>query len=487
MTVPIRLSKSRYMAGLQCPKRLYLESHARELMGEPDAGTQAILDAGTRVGALARGWVPGGVLVDAPHSQVAEGVAQTAARLRDPGVRTLYEGFHQFEDVVVRPDILTRTASGGWHLIEVKSTSHAKPEHRDDLAIQAHVLQGAGLSVQRASLLHLDTGYCYPGGAYDVRQLFRAEELTAEVVALQAEIPGRLAAMRATLAAAAPPAVEPDDHCFRPYECPFWAHCTREKPARWIYYLPGTRRAFRELAARGIETIDAIPADYPLQLLQRRVRENVEWVGPGLRAALQTVRYPVHHLDFETVGSALPLYPGTHPYESIPFQWSNHIEAADGSLRHDEYLCSDARDPREGLALALLQSVGEGGSVCTYTGYERGVITGLAEALPHLRAKLLALCDRIWDLHPIVRAHYYHPGFAGSYSIKAVLPALVPALAYDDLEIQEGTLASVEFARTVFGEADAAEQARIRTALLAYCGRDTLAMVEVRKALWAKA
>jgi hypothetical protein len=216
------------------------------------------------------------------------------------------------------------------------------------------------------------------------------------------------------------------------------------------------------------------------------MRDNVEWIGPGLRAALAAATSPVHHLDFETVGAALPLYPGTHPYDAVPFQWSNHIEAADGTLSHEAYLCPDSRDPRPELAKALLASLGDEGSICTYTGYERRVITRLAAELPTLRTKLLRLCDRLWDLYPIVKAHYYHPGFAGSYSLKAVLPAVAPELAYDDLKIQDGTLASIAFARMAFGDADAAEQARIRTALLAYCKRDTLAMVEVRRALRVK-
>jgi predicted RecB family nuclease len=181
------------------------------------------------------------------------------------------------------------------------------------------------------------------------------------------------------------------------------------------------------------------------------------------------------------------VYPDTHPYQAIPFQWSNHIEAADGALRHEAYLCPDARDPREELAGALLRSVGEAGSICTYTGYERGVLTALADALPHLRHDLDRVSERLWDLHPVVKANFYHPGFEGSYSIKAVLPALVPALAYDDLEIQEGTMASVQFARMAFGDAGLSEKARIKAALLKYCERDTLAMVELRRTLRTKA
>ena len=483
MTMRARLSKSKYLSGLQCPKRLYLEIHARELATPFDEGTQAVLDTGTRVGELARERYPGGVLVDVEHFKVAAGCARTAALVADPGIPALYEGFIQFGDVVVRPDILVRTRRNRWRLIEVKSTSRVKDEHLDDLAIQAYVLREAGLAVDATGLMHINTGYLYPGGPLDLQQLFQEQDVTRQVADRQGEIPARLAEMRQTLSAPTPPAIEPDDHCYVPYECPFWEHCTKAKPARWIYYLPGSRRVYQDLVALGIQTIDEIPPGYPLQLIQQRVKDDVEWIGPGLRAALDTVEYPVHHLDFETLGSAIPLYPNTRPYQAIPFQWSNHIEAANGALRHEAYLCPDARDPREELAVALLKSLGRKGSICTYTGYERGVLTGLAEALPHLRDKIARVCDRLWDLHPVIKANYYHPGFAGSFSMKMVLPAVAPHLAYDDLAIQEGTMASLQFYRMAFENVDTAEKTHIHTALLNYCERDTLAMVELRRTL----
>jgi predicted RecB family nuclease len=133
--------------------------------------------------------------------------------------------------------------------------------------------------------------------------------------------------------------------------------------------------------------------------------------------------------------------------------------------------------------VALLDSLGQEGSICVYSGYEARVIRELAEALPELRTDLENLLPRLWDLHPVIKAHYYHPGFQGSYSIKSVLPTLVPALAYSNLEIQGGGMASFQFYRMVFEEVDAVERKRIRDALLQYCERDTLAMVELRRAL----
>ncbi len=482
-----RLSKSRYMAGLQCPKRLYLEIHQPELAAETDAATQAVFDMGARVGTLARETTPGGVLVDVEYYEIREGLERTAALLSDPTVPAIFEGFLEFDGVLIRPDLLERVTAERWRLTEVKSTGQVKPEHCDDLAIQAYVLTGAGCRLDACRLMHIDTGYLYPGGPLDLAKFFAPEDLTAEVLARQADIPKRLREMRDVLAESTAPAIEPGDHCTHPYDCAFWDHCAAGKPARWIYYLPGGRKAYRDLVALGIQTIDEIPSGFPLSPLQQKVRGAVEWIGPGLGDALQTVQYPVHHLDFETLGAAIPLYPYTRPYQAVPFQWSNHIEELDGTVRHEEYLHADASDPREPFARTLLDSLSHAGSICVYTSYEQNILTALADALPHLRDALLALLPRLWDLHAVVKAHYYHPGFGGSYSIKAVLPALIPALAYDDLTIPDGTIASLQYAQMIAADTEPAEGERLRAALLKYCERDTLAMLELRRALSRKA
>lgn len=481
-----RLSKSKYLSGLQCHKRLYLEIHHRHLAAEPDAQTQAILDMGSAVGVEARRRFPGGCLVETSHLRPAEALKRTADLVGNPAVPAIYEGAFEFDQILIRVDILVREREG-WHLIEVKSSSRLKDIHLDDLAIQCHVLEGAGLAVTAASLMHINTQYVYDGVTLDLERLFAVEDLTAEVEQRRAAVPLRLAAMKAMLGEPLAPAIEPDGHCRQPYDCPFWDHCTKGKPARWIFHLPGGQRAIKPLLAQGIQTIDEIPPDVRLTTLQRRVKDQAEWIGPRLRTVLETVRYPVHHLDFETFMPAIPKFPLTRPYQTIPVQWSNHIEAQDGQVTHHEYLCLDPRDPREDLTAALLDSLGQDGSICVYSGYEQVVLKSLAEACPAFRDAIVRVLPRLWDLLSIIQQQYYHPGFAGSFSIKSVLPALVPELGYGDLEIREGGTAAQQYQQMVFEETDWVERERIREALRRYCQRDTLAMVELRKALFGKA
>jgi hypothetical protein len=335
--------------------------------------------------------------------------------------------------------------------------------------------------------MHLNTQYVYRGETVDLDALFTLQDVSGLVAARALEVPNRLAAMQQVVLQAEAPAVEPDAHCHTPYECPYWAHCTKEKPSRWIYHLPGSFRDLAELDRQGVTTIDGIPNAVKLSPVQRRVKDNVEWISPKLREVLATVRYPVHHLDFETIMPGIPCYPGTRPYEPIPVQWSNHIEEEPGCYRHQDYLHTEASDPREGLTALLLESLGTEGSICVYSPYERSILERLAERYPSMQAELKRIIRRLWDLFPVIRDHYYHPAFGGSYSIKAVLPAVVPTLDYGDLAIQEGGSAAQEYYRMVFKETDWVKRESIRQALLEYCKRDTLAMVELRRGLQEKA
>jgi hypothetical protein len=485
----LRLSKSKYLAGCQCHKRLYLEFHAPELATPPDPGARARLGQGTEIGALARERFPGGVLVEAGPKQRAAALRRTAELAADPAVPAIFEGAFEHGQVLVRVDILERIEIGpqpAFRLIEVKSAARRKEVHVQDVAVQTHVLRGAGAPIVECGVWLVDTEYRYPGGPIDLRRLFKWENLAEPVNAMLPAVARTLAEQRAMLEASTAPAVEPDAHCHAPYECPFWAHCTKDKPERWIFHLPGNSRQIEDMMARGIVTIDEIPADAKLTTVQTRVRANHEWIGGGLRRALEAVRHPVHHVDFETFMPAVPKYPGTRPYQTIPTQWSNHIEAPDGSIREEAFLATGPDDPRDAFARSLLASVGAAGTICIYSPYERAVIETLAESLPGCRETLRALLGRLWDLHAVLKEHYYHPRFKGSYSIKQVVPALVPGLSYEGLAIQEGGVAAQEYARMVFEVTDWVERERIKRDLLDYCARDTLAMVEIRRVLRGK-
>lgn len=491
MSVPSRrqlppLSKSRFLAGLQCAKRLYLDCYHPELADLVDKAQQVVFDTGNEIGELARELYPGGLLLGGERVRHDDAVRRTGKALSDPDAPAIYEAAFTFEGVRIRADVIVRAPGGVFDLVEVKSGTQVKEEHLWDVSIQHHVLEGCGIPIGQTSLAHLNKDYVYPGGDYDLRKLFQVDDVTDRVQQLQTEVLTALEAMRLMLRGAEPPDVKPRRQCSQPYDCPFHGHCHAEEPEHPVLQLPGARQELLDsLEAAGVEDIRAIPADFPgLNPLQLRVRNcvvnNWMFLDRNLPKTLKALEYPVHFLDFETFNPALPLYAGTRPYQVIPFQWSSHTVSGDGVVRHDEFLHSGNVDPREDFARSLLEALGESGSIVVYSGFEETRIRELATALPSLAGRLAPLVSgRMVDLLPLVRGHCYHPGFHGSFSLKSVLPALVPELGYDDLEIQDGGQASTAYAEMIGPYCGSERRDSLRKSLLAYCRRDTEAMVRL--------
>ncbi len=482
------LSKSRFMAGLQCHLRLWYECYNREFASEVSPVQQAVFDAGHEVGRLATQLYPDGVLMEEDHLHHEDAVKSTLKAMENPKVAAIYEAGFIHDGVRIRVDILERVGDGKWNLVEVKSATSAKDTYLPDVAVQYHVLRGLGLDIDRIFLMHLNNRYVYDGKKVELEKLFSRTDLTKKALIYQNQVPSLLTIFNDMLAQPEAPNIKPDRHCSIPYDCGFWEHCIQDMPEHWVMTLTGiSQKKIDELEAQGVRDIKDIPMSFSLSTLQDRIRScvinNQAYVSPDLKDELKDMVYPIHFLDFETLFRAIPRYAGTRPYQSIPFQWSDHILFEDGVIEHREYLCEEDKDPRKEFALTLLDALGSEGSIVTYTNYEENIIKGLTYKLPEYRDQLLALLGRIKDLHKIVSKKYYHPKFHGSFSIKSILPALLPELSYKNLEIQEGQLAGLEYERMIEPSTPAEEKRKIRKNLLTYCGHDTLAMLKIREEL----
>jgi uncharacterized protein DUF2779 len=476
------LSKSRITAGLQCLKRVHLETYdgaKREI--EP--GRRAILEAGRLVGRVARDYFPGGVTIEyegVPHD---EAVRRTAAALADSTTRAIYEGAFLHDGIRSRVDILVRSAGDRWDLVEVKSSTGFKGEYLADVAAQLHAVEGSGVAVDRIVLLHVNNQYLWDGGAYDITSLFAAHDLSEGVRSAVPKLLGRVREMRDVLARPEPPPIPIGPHCRKPYPCPFHRHCHGTIPEHHVINLPRlTPKMYGALIAAQVTDIRNIPDGFEgLSEFQWRVRDAVlrgePFRHPGLRTELRSLTFPIHFLDFETCNPALPVIPGTRPFEQTPFQWSVHSLHEDGSHEHRGYLHRDRSDPRQALAEGLVEALAEKGSIVVYSGFEARVIRSLADALPDLEDRLLPLQERIVDLLHLLHNYYYHPNFHGSFSIKDVLPVLVPTMSYDDLFIREGSQAALAFIALTDPETEPGERAVLDQALNAYCARDTMALL----------
>jgi hypothetical protein len=483
MRAPIALSKTKLLSLAQCRRKLWLETYSPDLVPEPSAEKTALLATGNTVGDIARRLYGGGrghvvsferglrAAIDATRALVAAG-----------GREPIFEATFDHDGVSVRIDIFDRSEDTP-KLIEVKSSAHVKDHYLDDCAIQAWALEHNGLAVRQIAVATLNQEFVYSGdGRYDGLLVETdVTELVRERLPAVAEL---VVAARRTLAGLDEPEVPVGIHCGAPHECEFYAHCAPPAGKYSVFALGGSKEKLYELLHAGYHDVRDVPEARLETDLQRRIwqqsRLEAPHVGPELRDAARALPFPRYYLDFETIGPAVPLFAGTRPFEALPFQWSCHIEPSRGKLEHEEFLDLGAEPPMRRLAETLLATLGAAGPIIVYTPYERRVLQELAARYPDLAARLAALGERIVDLHPLTRRHYYHPQMLGSWSIKAVLPTVAPDLSYQTLgEVRDGLAAQAAYLEAIDAKTAEARRSVLRRALLGYCRQDTLALVRL--------
>lgn len=487
------ISKSRLLLHRQCPKRLWLNQFRPELKQDDDVA-EARMASGNRLGEVARCLHPGGVLIDGENlSHAIEATVQVLKGRKRP----IYEATFAHKDVLVRADLLL-PVRGGYRLVEVKSSSKVKPYHVEDAAIQAWVIRNAGLDIKHVELAHVNTGFVYTGssgqrmfvgggheldcpGVGEYAGLLAHEEVSEQVEELAGKVPKWISAARKTLKGVEPE-IAPGEQCSKPFACPFQAYCIPEVSGYPLEVLKD-KALVAELHTAGYTDLRKVPKSRlskPKHLrLWQATKTGRAMLEPAAAEALAGLPYPRYYLDFETIQFTVPIWLGTRAYQQLPFQWSCHIEDKSGGFRHAEYLAEDASDPRREFTETLIRTLRSRGPVFVYNqAFEATRLLELTTIFQDLTPALEAIIKRMVDLLPLAREHYYHRDMRGSWSIKAVLPTIAPELAYDDLTVADGGMASLAFAR--FMEAKTTGERRtLRQNLLAYCRRDTLAMVRL--------
>lgn len=483
-----RLSKSKFIYGLQCPKRLYLELHHRELASPPTAMEEAVFYRGTAVGELARKEFPDGILVDADYRQPEKALKDTKKLLHTPHT-VLFEPAFLFNDIFVRLDILIPPKAGepdpGWSILEVKSSTSVSEVYIADVAVQRYVAESSGLGIKNCGIMYLNRECTFP----DLSNLFSVVNVNTQVERVWPELLPKVEEFRKLLKKTEVPDVPIGKHCNTPYTCPFKEHCWKDIPSPSIYSIPRISwDKIQTLTSKDILSLDDVPQDFPLTSKQQRFlrvhRTGIPEIDiTRIREKLSELEYPIYFLDFETEMEAIPRLTGLHPYESYPFQFSLHILDSSGELSHREYLHMDETDPRPMIAEKLELFIGEKGTIVAYNApFEIGVLRKLAQRFPSLRDSLTAMTDRFFDLLLLFRNYYHHPGFGGSNSIKSVLPVLVPELSYAHLEIGAGDMAQIMWEKLLTQKGKKAKE-KIAEQLKEYCSLDTFAMVKLYQVL----
>ena len=489
---PMRsLSKSKLLAFRQCPKRLWLEVHRPELREDSEA-TEARFQTGYEVGAIARRiYDPEGrgATIDVDAEGYEGAFARTAGLIAE-SKEPIFEAGFRVDGALAFADVMLPKMEQGrlvWRMVEVKSSTSVKDYHHDDIAVQTFIAQAAGVPLASVALAHIENSWVYPGDG-DYRGLLTEYDLTAEALGRTDEVRGWIAEAQGIIARDAPPEIAVGYQCHAPFDCGFCNYCHQnipqpEYPLDWLPRFFGAKR--EQLVERGVDDIRSIP-DELLSETQLRVKEctlsnSVYFDAAGAAADLAPHGFPAYFLDFESVQFAVPIWKGTRPYQQIVYQFSLHRVEASGKLEHVDFLDLSGGDPSEGFAKALINACGQAGPVFVYSAaFECTRISELAGRFPELAPQLLAINERIVDLHPIARSRYYHPSQQGHWSIKDVLPAAVPELSYDDLDgVQDGGSAMEAFCEAIHPDIGSERRTEIEAQLRAYCRLDTFAMVRL--------
>lgn len=479
------------MAFRQCPRRLWLEVHRPELR-EDSAATQASFTVGHQVGDIARQLYDPkgkGVLIDAQAEGFDRAFARTSELLLS--AQPVFEAGFRAEGGLAFADVMLPVRKCGrlqWRMVEVKSSTSVHEYHRDDAAVQAFLARAAGVPLTAIALAHIDSSWVYPGNE-NYEGLLVEHDLTENAFQRGEEVREWIAEAQQIVLRRKEPCIATGGQCRKPYECGFHSYCRSGEPqARHpIQWLPGLLGA--KLTAN-IQTRQIIELrDLPDELLsskQQRVKAvtlsgQTYFDQAAAAKALADQKLPAYFLDFETIQFAVPLWKGTRPYQQIPFQFSAHRLSRTGKLGHKAFLDLSGKDPSRSFAEELIAACGERGPIFVYNaGFESARIRELAERYPRLARPLLALNERIVDLLPVAREHYYHPSQQGSWSIKAVLPALCPELQYDVLDgVKNGGMAMEAFEEAIAPQTSQPRKADLEKQLLAYCELDTYALVRL--------
>lgn len=482
-------SKSKLLALRQCPKRLWLEIHRPDLR-EDSASTQVSFQIGHQVGDIAqRIYDPEGkgALIDVQTEGFSRAFERSSELLNS--TQPIFEAGFSAGGALAFADVMLSEQQDGkqvWRMVEVKSSTSVKDYHRDDVAVQAFVAQSAGVALQSISLAHIDSSWTYPGDG-NYRGLLRENDLTAEAFSRTEEVKAWIAQAQLVCASPLEPAVQTGAHCDAPFACGFYDYCSHDVPkAQYpVYWLPYIGAKAASLAELGVIDLRNVPDDL-LNPKQQRVKSHtlantVYFDAAGAAADLAAHGFPACFLDFETIQFAVPIWKGTRPYQQNTFQFSLHTLSISGQLDHTAFLDLSGGDPSEPFAHALIAACGEHGPVYVYNaGFETARMNELATRYPRFSAALLAINARVVDLLPIARERYYHPSQQGSWSIKKVLPAVVPELRYDALDgVQDGGMAMEAFLEAIHPNTSGERKNQIEQQLLAYCKLDTYAMVRL--------
>ena len=473
------VTKEIFLKALACPTLGWLMRH-EQISKTPSLGEIFRIEQGIEIERRARELYPDGILID--DTDIVSDLKKTKILIDNQNISIIFAGAFLIDSFAVKVDILKRKING-LHMIEVKSSVNDKEEFIDDMAYTTMVINRSGFSISKASLILISK---------DFRLGMKNEDLFVEIDHTE-EVLDRIEEFEPLcdqIEEITRKSVKPEPQLrFECRKCEIFKECLGKDFENHIFEIPRLNQSkFDKLTELGIACIKDIPNEFPLTENQARVKDCVQlnklFIGKGLKSELESILWPAYYLDFETVMTAIPLYPDIAPYTQIPTQYSIHkCSEPDHIIDHFEYLADPSKDCRRELAENLINDVKGKGSIIVYSNFEKTIINSLCGVYPDLKRELNFLIDRVVNLESIIKRNFYHPDFHGSTKLKKTLPTLVSNMFYDGLEIVDGDEAMATFAYLALGKYKKTEVESIRRNLLEYCKRDSLAIVKLHQRL----
>lgn len=500
------LTKSDLQSFLQCRRKLWLEHEKPELVPMGDPTLYRRTTDGNIVGEKAREQLGPRSLQPNTDENDKNASAEEAKALLAKWPRKaaaevpmVSDGLYARADALIpegRHYVLRETKASTFPLKnDKKSPGDPEEHHLNDVAIQAWVMEGAGLPLGRVELNLLNNQWRYPGNG-NYSGLFRQLNVTNEARVRKEKVPEWIKEAQAVLAGEMPE-ITTGKQCSDPYDCPFIGFCEKRDPPRPehpIELLPDSAGKALARKLRAEHGYTSILEPKPSELIgkQSNLYQRIQTAHKtgkavlkfGSERVLKKLSYPRYYFDFEGIDLPVPRWKGVRPYEHIPFQWSCHIERSSGAFEHEEFLDLSGNDPSSACIKRMLEVIDphDGGPIIVYhMTYEKLRLQELGKRHPQHAEVLQKYIDRLFDLLPVVKGHFYDPRMQGSFSIKQVLRVVAPDLDYGQLdEVQEGTAAQVAYLYAALDPSTTLERkADLERKLRTYCRQDTWAMVEL--------
>jgi len=485
-----QLSKTDFIQYCNCPKSLWLLKHKPEQYPKKEFSLflEKLVKQGYEVEKYTQKLFPGGV------SLFEYGPLKATEKALKDGKRFYFQAaFKSVNGAFARIDILERLENNKWHIYEVKSSSAIKKDqkhnHLKDAAFQKYVLEESGLKVAKVSIIHLNKEYIRDGEINPYSLLVK-DDVTEQIDKIYEQV--SLQILEALTFLKREKIDESMCSCrenTKSNHCDSFNYFNPDIPDWSIYEIGNIRKnKIQLLLDEKILKITDVGRDIEFNTRQEMQIESAQrneaiFNKRDIKKKLSQLEFPLYFIDYETFSNAIPKIDTTKPFQQIPFQVSIHTLSEDGKLTHFEYLGDNIELPYKMLKEMEKETGADkkGSYISWHKSFEIGRNREMAKMFPEFANYLNTMNEKMFDLEDIFKQDYFDYKFHGSTSIKYVLPVMLPKLSYQDLDIQNGTMASDTWERLALGDKDITEEDRKRTRknLLEYCELDTMAMVEI--------